>query len=320
MASAVALAQPLETTLSPVQTSVSGSLNPLVIAVDGKKIIREKETLLSVVVNGKAITPKKSKGSPFFMRVETDLIRVEGQAANGLARQWDLELPSALVEKADSKKIFFKISGVASRVTIDGNPIPYKGSRAMWVPPSGKKAFAKTWVLELTAQGKPGRLYNLRLAPGSGEGDRGLASESRLRMGLSAADFRVSQISVFQKGGGNTFSFHLAWAPYFYFSPSFGAGLELGGALFKSSIDNSGFFVIDTELVLGWFGKPIGIELRAGAQTWLNNGGTSPLGGVTLNYLFSRNGLIDRIFLAYTYYLSSFDPSHQVRIGLGISL
>lgn len=289
--------------------------------MDGKKLIREKEKLLDVAINGQKIAAKKSKGHPFFFRTETDHIRIEGTLASGMARQWEFDLPSAEVKSADAKKVVFKISGVASRVTVDGGLLRYKGNEATWMLPSGKKPFAKTFVLELSASAKPGRLYNVRLTPGAEEAPkRELASESRLRIGFSPADFRLSQISVFQKGGGSTFSGHLAWAPYFYFSPHLGAGAELGMSYFKSSTDATNFPIFDVEASVGWFGGTIGLEARAGAQAWGNYGGTKPVVGGTLNYLFSRTGVIDRLFLAYSYFLSQTDPAHQVRVGLGVSL
>jgi len=293
----------------------------LVIAVDGKKLIRDKEQVTSLTINAQPVTAKKTKGHPFFFRVETDQIKIEGTLASGMTRQWDFDLPSAEVKSADPKKVVFKVSGVANRVTVDGAILRYKGSEATWILPSGKKPYLKTFVVELSASGKPGRLYNLRLTPGDVVTPaRGLASESRARIGFSPADFRLSQISVFQKGGGNTFSGHLAWAPYFYFSPVIGAGLEIGGSYFKSSTDATGFPIVDLEASFGWFGGKIGTEVRAGVQMWGNYGGTKPVVGGTLNYLFSRSGIIDRLFVAYSYFLSATDPAHQLRVGLGVSL
>ncbi len=303
-------------------TSVSGSLDPLVVAVDGKKLVKETTNADGISVNEKTVEVQKKRGKPFFTRVETNTIHVEAASSGGEPKVWEWELPQAEVTSSKGK-IVLAIKGIANRVTVDGKPLTYKANEASWTPPAGKKAFAKTWVLELSANGKPGRLYNLKLAPGAGDSEpkRELASVGRIRMGLSPADFRLSQISVFQKDGGNTFSGHLAWAPYWFFSKAFGAGVELGVSYFKDAA-SAGFLVADYELLAGWRGETLGVELRGGAQSWFGFSGTSPVVGTTLSYFFSHpwSGVVDRLFIAYSYYMNSTDPAHLLRVGLGFSL
>src|SRR5688500_823044 len=93
---ALTFATPLfDATLTPVPTAVSGKLQPLVLAVDGKTVRKEKAPATGLWVNGTAVTPKKEKGSPFYHRMEGDRLGVRVKLKNGGSRNWNMTLPSA---------------------------------------------------------------------------------------------------------------------------------------------------------------------------------------------------------------------------------
>lgn len=320
-----AVAGELDATLSGVATAVSGKMSPLVIAVDGKKVIKEDVTIVELTVNGQPVTPKKKeKGKPFFIRTEGDTLQMKAKTADGESLSWDFPLPTLALAEATSETISFEIQGKTAAITVDGAAIRRRGDSASWKVPAGHAAFAKARVVELiVGKGKPGRLYNLRLTarPVVVEAEPAREPAANVRDGASALDFRVSQVSVFQKSGGNSFSPMVSWNPSYFMSQDFSIGLGVSLSYFKAATGTK-FLAYSVEGCLQFIFEDFGLGLGGGIQSWVNYGGTKALASLDLSYLFSQPLLdfADRVVVGYSAFFSVPDASHEIRVGIGFSL
>lgn len=314
-------AQRVNVVFQSIPTSVSGTFRPFSLAVDGKKLFRSPKILKALEINGAKVDPEKNKLWPYFMQRKEERLEIEAHYEDGTKDSWSFELPNLTLEEVTEKNLLFKAEGAAERVLVDGNQVPFKDRVAIWNLPKAKDALVKTRVVEASGgREKPGRLYNLKLIPlPSSDNEsinRTLVEPNKTFEPLA---FRVSQFSVFQSGGRNSFSGFISWSPSFAISSLFSVGSSFGLSSLKA-ISGSRFLVWAAE---GWVGireGTVGGELGAGIQNWNGNGGSRLMGSATVHYFFKTplSGVLDRLFLTYSYFASSPDPSHQLRLGFGL--
>jgi len=293
--------------LDSVKTSVSGNFRPFVLAVDDKKIIVGKSTLLGLKINGHLLEAQKTNKARFFARTDSDVIEIVGHEASGNEKKWTLPLPIVKVESVAEGNVSFHVSPEVAELKIDGERLVVSDARARWALPKGD--FAKKRVVEARgAIGKPGRLYNLTLRDGS-------------ESGLSLLAFRVSQISVFRKGLGNSYSAMLSWNPEWRFLPNWRVGGSFGASVFKANATEN-FKVLSYELALT---RTIGsyfVEGSGGVQNWYGFYGVTSVASVTVGKLFEPLFLkfIERVFVSGSHSFIEPTPAQSLRVGFGISL
>ncbi|MBF0297108.1 MAG: hypothetical protein HQK51_00175 [Oligoflexia bacterium] len=131
---------------------------------------------------------------------------------------------------------------------------------------------------------------------------------------------RLAQQSAFQNDG-SYFSGALILNPYYVFTENFALGIDLGGTILK--IKDRDTFVAPEYLLKAnfYFKQNYSFELGAGAQTWINNGGTFFAAEGNFVYMFSEplTAYLSNIFLGYSFINSDKRSTHMIRAGLGFS-
>ena len=132
--------------------------------------------------------------------------------------------------------------------------------------------------------------------------------------------FRLFPVYIFQKFGGFTLATGVSWNPTEYLTSTLRLSGQLG--VYVPNIITGGFFfVVDTEVLLGWrFSKRFELEVGGGAQTWVNYGGIVPTASISLSFLFQKvlfnTALANRIFAGYSV-IPAENMTHNIRLGLG---
>ena len=134
--------------------------------------------------------------------------------------------------------------------------------------------------------------------------------------GLRLLSFNVSQVSIFQKGGGDVFTGEIGWSPGYYTDSGIGARAELGATLLKDSAGgkNPAFranLLINHHLTPSIYG-----EVGGGIEYWSSNGGVLP--NATLVAGFELNTLLHSIYLEYSPIFISNNLSHEIQVGTQI--
>ena len=135
--------------------------------------------------------------------------------------------------------------------------------------------------------------------------------------GLDLTNFRIGQISVFQKGG-STFSGILTWNPGINFTDMFGIRASIGATYLKAKSTDK-FIALEYALLgtltCGDFGT---IEVGGGFQNWLENGGNRKLLEAGFVMPLKEHFLIfDQIFAGYAAFLVPGNLTHEIRVGVG---
>jgi len=132
--------------------------------------------------------------------------------------------------------------------------------------------------------------------------------------------FRLFPVYTFQKFGGFTLATGVSWNPTEYLNSILRLSGQLG--VYVPNIITGGFFfVVDTEVMLGWRFLPrFELEIGGGAQTWVNYGGIVPTASVSVSFLFQKvlfnTALVNRIFAGYSV-IPAENLTHNIRLGLG---
>lgn len=119
--------------------------------------------------------------------------------------------------------------------------------------------------------------------------------------------------------GSYSASGQLSWAPALRINESFDVRGNLGATLFKSAFDKL-FPAIDAQVLGAYnFSQNHAAEVGGGVQHWVGNGGLAPI--VSGNYVYRASWvpMMDRMFVGYSHFLLSGNPTSQVRAGIGLS-
>lgn len=133
-------------------------------------------------------------------------------------------------------------------------------------------------------------------------------------------NFQVSALAATQSAsGGSAVSGTVNWAPILR-TGVFSFRLNIGASLLPDQFEGK-FVSVDTEFLGAWHLGSFGVEGGGGAQTWLNNGGTSPAisGGVFFapeKMLFL--GFINRIYAEYTRVFITDNGANEFQLGIGM--
>ena len=148
-----------------------------------------------------------------------------------------------------------------------------------------------------------------------------IALPAPVRADFQILEFSVNGVAATQSSGGNSYSGQAAWNPTIGLG-GFDLRGDLGVSLLKSTFDTT-FAAFDYQVFLKWGVLPVlSVEGGGGLQTWVNNGGTSPIAGGNLNLEFPGKlfTLFDRIFVGYSRYFLTGNGTNEFRLGLGIAI
>lgn len=185
--SLTAVAQLKEAKLSPVPTTLSGTLRPLVLAVDGQTRVEEKGDALELTVNGQKIDADESEHSRFFVRTDTDELKVTASMKEGGIREiLNLRLPRAEVVGIEGPAVRLAVSGEVREVRIDDTAIELRNGQFVYADPGAPTGEKSLHSLEVSPGPKAaGRLYNLALVTEKPESSVEETTRALLGMSMS---------------------------------------------------------------------------------------------------------------------------------------
>jgi len=139
--------------------------------------------------------------------------------------------------------------------------------------------------------------------------------------------FDATQVSIFQSGGGTSYSGAGTWAPSWKFADSWSTRFDLGAALIKGS---SQLFIAPRAqlFVQRSLNETLVAEAGGGFQNWAlasaaasssssRSGSMVFMGSANVRYRFSE---MFEPFAGYSYLSQSGTASHEARLGVGIWL
>lgn len=318
-----AMAAEGEAELALVPTVVSGTFRPFTLLVDGKAV-GKAPPISELRLNGNLLPPKKDKKRAFFKRAEEDLLEfIAVDAKTGEERSWTVALPTAALVEMTAEGLKLELAGSVKGVKIDGARIAMKGKVAAWRFPEEMNE-KKIHIVELEAPaGRPGRLYNLRLAPV--QGGRKIAQTGAIpgeRDPFEPWHFRLAHIGAFQKSGGRSFSTQFLWTPGYRLAEEWAITFLAGVTNFNTATSSRKFIMSEYALLAQFRDSEMLLEAGGGAQIWHTFGGAKPMVQLSLGYEPGGRLLdvIDLFFAGYTMYLSTPSATHEAKVGIGVAL
>jgi hypothetical protein len=131
--------------------------------------------------------------------------------------------------------------------------------------------------------------------------------------------FRLTGLGAFQ-AEGRSYSINIGWHPEYRWD----TGWTLGGAfswmLLETFPNLITFHVLDYQIMVGRRFKSSvwGVEAGGGIQTWATQGGTHPIATVNaIRYIQEKPW--DRLVISYSYFAMPGIPTHEIRVGVGVS-
>lgn len=139
--------------------------------------------------------------------------------------------------------------------------------------------------------------------------------------GLTLGDFRVSQYSVVQASGGNSFAAWASWNPVYKLNETWGvrAAVGAGGAKASASTEDPLLIIGETAVLADYQLTPNWtLEAGPGMQYWISNKSypfTFTLGGL---YTFNEKmmGFVEGFAADYAAVTLANNLTHQFRVGL----
>lgn len=138
--------------------------------------------------------------------------------------------------------------------------------------------------------------------------------------GLSLSGFRVSQYSVFEAKGGNSFAAWAGWTPTYMMGSTLGLRLSAGVGGMKPGTNSTDFvYLIGTAegLAVLQLSESLALEAGPGMQIWVLGAKSkilSATGGLVYS-LASPLWFIKGIALDYTAAFQTNNLSQQIRVG-----
>lgn len=308
-----------EATVLMLPSLISGSLSPLVIAVDGKKIISSKDRYSGLELNGAKLKITRGKAVTFHAQTNEDVLHFMAVTAKGARKELPaIELPKLERVALDGTEVVLSIAASAQEVTFDGVPVVLKGGMGRVEVPEDASWFVSLHSIQVKSRGAiPDRSFNVQFSPNTAklyQASRATASAAtstssewlRFQAGAVAAIYRSSAYSV---------SGDVSWVPSLFFFEE----IELSGLFGMTSLkkSTSGQFL---RLEYGLFAETVlgGLLIGAGGggQTWIDHGGTAPMLSGLLGY---KPGFVDALTLGYSAVFGDI-MIHQIKAGVRFTL
>jgi hypothetical protein len=111
----------------------------------------------------------------------------------------------------------------------------------------------------------------------------------------------------------------LEWMPSYALFGNWSIKGQIGGAPVKNS-GTSTFGLLDYQALLSYMVIPtVGIEAGGGAQTWINNGGTSAAVSANVPYYLPKDSFFSQVFIGYSHYFLSGLGTDEGRLGVAVT-
>lgn len=150
----------LEKSFHPATTTVSGSLLPFALAINGQAVPLDTKAVQKIRLNGKEISFLDEGAKSFYVESDEDEIKLTGTALDGsLLSIYSVILPKIRAIEIEDDKAKFRMVGRVKKFSLDGkefapeNPIPIERD---WMDrPHG---------VEITDEQGSSRIYNLNFS------------------------------------------------------------------------------------------------------------------------------------------------------------
>ncbi len=152
--------------VSPVPATVTGTLEPLAVSVDGRSVIERSSPAEGLRVGGVEIRAADEPKRPYFAQVDArGALELVVTAGGRVESPVVVAIP--LVEEArwgaEGAEVVIRTSGAVSEVWLDGKPVGFSGSEARFAPDQTEPDWwRRERTLELRGvEGKPGGFFTL---------------------------------------------------------------------------------------------------------------------------------------------------------------
>lgn len=147
----------LEKSLRPAPTTISGSLVPFALAINGEPVPIARQEFQAIRMNGREIALQDETTRSFFFRTDEDDLEITGIAKDGKTLPvFSAKLPKIRAIEIEGDLARFTLAGDLGKFTLDGKP--YSIESPVPVEPG--------WIdrphsVEISGEAGSSRIYNL---------------------------------------------------------------------------------------------------------------------------------------------------------------
>ena len=325
-------ATPREVKVLVQPTSISGSLDPFTLMVNGRAVLKHSAHAVELKLNGTDIKPTDGTGSRFFTQSAADTLDFKVITSGARkAEQLNIVLPRLRQARLTAATLDCRVEGSAVAVLFDGKSFLITGGKIQIPLGLEESWWTSAHSLHIDAgNAKPGRSYSLRFVmpsvstlPDLGGPRRQLAHAPSLASTTSIASFQLGSTGAFQDAESSTFAPEVSWNPTLNLWRSLSLRGNFGLMPLKNNDTQNLFLATEYELLLSLLIHRILIEGGGGFQTWwASPGGTQPVIGANVGVHFDNLllGVADRLFAGYQAVLDPQFTTHELKIGIGLRL
>jgi hypothetical protein len=320
--------QELRAKVTPVAVSLSGTLVPYSVALDGRPLFDEPHAISSLMVNGTLAPAKAQPHKPFFLRTDADVLElISTPEKDGPERIRKIVLPRLSDARMNASFVEIRFQGGNGRIMFDGNPIAQeKGLLRLKLPSATQTGwFSAAHSLEIVGVGsEPGRLYRLTF-----EQDKTVVLRTQRAVATAAAptappapptwslaSFRLGTVEALQGTSRTSISADAVWSPQWHLARSFSLDGSFGVVVLRA-VTREIFPALEYEVTGDLALNQVHLEAGGGAQTWLGHGGTAPIASGRVAWEWASEGVTGLYFGYSAFFLPSFFTS-EFRIGIGV--
>jgi hypothetical protein len=141
-------------TYTKVPTTISGTLSPFVVAVDGELVAEGGKERQTLTINGVTFTTKKKEHGPFFFKTESDELSFSDLP--------EITLPKIEDVSVEEGKVVIQTSSNVTDLFFDKKPLKRNREKRFLVPSAKAKFFESDHIIELRTKDRFSmRIYNL---------------------------------------------------------------------------------------------------------------------------------------------------------------
>ncbi len=166
LATSVTVAEiPRRAQLTALPSVVSGTFQPPVVSLDGRRIERALPPITGLLVNDTPVTTQSGANSPFYLSTQADRLAIVALAADGSRIELvAATLPSIASVAIQGGRVQFRCGPEVRFIDIDGRRYPAVRGAFAWDPPREPADSVSVHVVEMrAASGEVARVYNLEI-------------------------------------------------------------------------------------------------------------------------------------------------------------
>lgn len=131
--------------------------------------------------------------------------------------------------------------------------------------------------------------------------------------------FRISQLSMFTRDQGNSFSAMPSWNPSLELIPELTLVLGLGFTLLKNTSSSNLSVIEITSGVRGLIFDDFALQGDLGVQSWSSSIGIVPIAGVLgiMPLEIWEFQMLKEVFVGYSHVFMGSRPTHEIKVGVG---